>query len=117
MTLNEAKEILEENDYTVLDENDSLDEALEILAKTGYNIDLNEDFGIGVGGPAGLDQGIPHGGDCVGTAPRRMGCAHRPPHGLGGNPFFNGVPDAHHPQYWLNQIKVRKKKRRKKNKK
>ena len=29
------------------------------------------------------------------------------------NPFFAGVPNAHHPQYWLNQIPKKKKKKKK----
>lgn len=92
----------------------NLDEALELLAEYGYDVQLNEDFGIGVGGPAGLDQGIPHGGDCKGCCPQRMGLYQRSPFSV--NPLYRGVPDAHHPGYWLNQIpkKRRKKKKRKK---
>lgn len=92
----------------------NLDEALELLAENGYDTILNEDFGIGVGGPAGLDQGIPHGGDCKGCCPQRMGLFQRSPFSI--NPLYKGVPDAHHPGYWLNQIpkKRRKKKKRKK---
>lgn len=76
---------------------------------------LDEDFGIGVGAPCGLDQGIPHGGDCKGCCPQRMGLLYqRSPYSI--NPFYAGVADAHHPGYWLKQIpkkKRRKKKRRK----
>lgn len=100
MTLNEAIDILEENGFVVL-ENDQQE--------------LTEDFGIGVGAPCGLDQGIPHGGDCKGVAPVRMGLYQRSP--FSANPFYKGVPDAHHPNYWLNQInKVVKKKRKKRRK-
>ena len=50
----------------------TLDEALELLEENGYKV-LDEDFGIGVGGPLGADQGIPYGGDCKGCCPQRMG--------------------------------------------
>ena len=91
-----------------------LDEALEILEKCGY--DINEDFGIGVGGPCGLDQGIPHGGDGKGCCPQRMGLLYqRSPYSI--NPLFAGVPAAHHPGYWLNQIPKKKKKKKKKKRK
>ena len=90
-----------------------LDEALDILEKCGY--DINEDFGIGVGGPCGLDQGIPHGGDGKGCCPQRMGLLYqRSPYSV--NPLFAGVPAAHHPGYWLNQIPKKKKKKKKKKK-
>lgn len=90
-----------------------LDEALDILEKCGY--DINEDFGIGVGGPCGLDQGIPHGGDGKGCCPQRMGLLYqRSPYSV--NPLFAGVPAAHHPDYWLNQIPKKKKKKKKKRK-
>ena len=73
-----------------------IDEALDILEKCGY--DINEDFGIGVGGPCGLDQGIPHGGDGKGCCPQRMGLLYqRSPYSV--NPLFAGVPAAHHPGY------------------
>lgn len=71
---------------------------------------VNEDFGIGVGGAAGLDQGIPHGGDCKGCYAKRVGLYQRSPYTK--NPLYHGVTDAHHHRYWLNQIP--KKKRRKK---
>lgn len=35
-------------------------------------MNLNEDFGIGVGAPLGADQGIPLGGDCKAVVPVRM---------------------------------------------
>ena len=41
----------------------TLDEELDILEENGYEVQLNEDFTMGVGSPCGLDQGIPHGGD------------------------------------------------------
>lgn len=99
MTLNEALDILEVNGFLV--ESPNLD----------LNQELNEDFSIGVGAPCGCDQGIPHGGDCKGVAPVRMGLYQRSPYSF--NPYFNGVPDAHHPDYWLNQIPKKKKKRKK----
>lgn len=34
--------------------------------------DVNEDFGIGVGGMTGADQGIPMGGDCKAVVAKRM---------------------------------------------
>ena len=89
----------------------SLDEALEILEENGYEVQLNEDFTIGVGSPCGLDQGIPHGGDCKGCCPQRMGLLYqRSPYSV--NPLYKGVPDAHHPEYWLRQIKKKKKKKK-----
>lgn len=78
------------------------------------DLTLDEDFSMGVGGPCGLDQGIPHGGDCKGCCPQRMGMLYqRSPFST--NPFYRGVAAAHHPGYWLGQIpkKRRKKKRRK----
>lgn len=91
----------------------TLDEAIELLEDNGYI--LEEDFGIGVGAPCGLDQGIPHGGDCIGVMPVRMGgCARRmmppppPP------PRYSPLFAAHMPGYWLRQIKKKKKKRKKK---
>ena len=91
---------------------DELDivEAIELLEKEGYDI-IKEDFGMGVGGPMGLDQGIPHGGDCKGCCPQRMGLYQRSPFSV--NPLYHGVPNAHHPDYWLNQIPKKKKKRKK----
>lgn len=89
----------------------TLEEAIDILKKNGYKF-LDEDFGIGVGTPLGADQGIPHGGDCKGCCPQRMGLLYqRSPFKI--NPFYNGVPAAHHPNYWLNQIPKKKKKRKK----
>lgn len=91
----------------------TLDEALEILEENGYEVQLNEDFTIGVGSPCGLDQGIPHGGDCKGCCPQRMGLLYqRSPYSI--NPLYKGVPDAHHPEYWLRQINKKKKKKKKK---
>lgn len=91
----------------------TVEEAIKILEENGMQLD--EDFGIGVGAPCGLDQGIPHGGDGKGCCPQRMGLLfHRSPFSV--NPFFAGVPNAHHPQYWLNQIPKKKKKKKKKRK-
>ena len=88
----------------------NLEEALNILKKNGYKV-LDEDFGIGVGAPCGLDQGIPNGGDCKGCCPQRMGLLYqRSPYSI--NPLYKGVPDAHHPSYWLRQIPKKKKKRK-----
>lgn len=89
----------------------TLDEAIELLEDNGFII-INEDFSIGVGAPCGCDQGIPHGGDCKGVAPVRMGLYQRSPYSE--NPFYNGVPDAHHPDYWLKQIHKNKKKKKRK---
>ena len=92
----------------------TLEEAVEVLKKNGYKV-LDEDFGIGVGAPLGADQGIPHGGDCKGCCPQRMGLLYqRSPFSV--NPLYKGVPDAHHPGYWLNQIPKKKKKKKKKRK-
>ena len=92
----------------------TLEEAVEVLKKNGYKV-LDEDFGIGVGAPLGADQGIPHGGDCKGCCPQRMGLLYqRSPFSI--NPLYKGVPDAHHPGYWLNQIPKKKKKKKKKRK-
>lgn len=88
----------------------TLNEAIELLEENGYTV-IEEDFSIGVGTPCGLDQGIPHGGDCKGVAPVRMGLYQRSPYSI--NPFYNHVPDAHHPEYWLNQIHKKKHKKRK----
>lgn len=89
----------------------TLDEAIELLEENGYKV-LDEDFGIGVGGPLGADQGIPHGGDCKGCCPQRMGLLYqRSPFKT--NPLYNGVPAAHHPGYWLNQIPKKKRKKKK----
>ena len=65
--------------------------------------EVNEDFSMGVGAPCGLDQGIPHGGDCKGVAMVKWG-QHAP----------TGVKAAHYPQYWLNQLPKKKKKKKKK---
>lgn len=91
-----------------------LAEAIDLLEENGYTI-LDEDFGMGVGGPMGLDQGIPHGGDCKGCCPQRMGLYQRSPFSV--NPLYRGVPDAHHPNYWLNQIPKKKKKKKYKKRK
>lgn len=92
----------------------TLEEAVEILEKNGYKV-LDEDFGIGVGAPLGADQGIPEGGDCKGCCPQRTGLLYqRSPFSV--NPLYKGVPDAHHPDYWLKQIPKKKKKKRKKRK-
>lgn len=92
----------------------TLEEAVEILEKNGYKV-LDEDFGIGVGAPLGADQGIPEGGDCKGCCPQRTGLLYqRSPFSV--NPLYKGVPDAHHPGYWLKQIQKKKKKKRKKRK-
>ena len=45
------------------------DESLKIDAD---DLILDEDFGIGVGGLTGADQGIPHGGDCKAVVAFRM---------------------------------------------
>ena len=45
------------------------DESVEIDAD---DLILDEDFGIGVGGLTGADQGIPHGGDCKAVVAFRM---------------------------------------------
>ena len=45
------------------------DESAEIGAD---DLTLDEDFGIGVGGLTGADQGIPHGGDCKAVVAFRM---------------------------------------------
>ena len=45
------------------------DESVEIDAD---DLILYEDFGIGVGGLTGADQGIPHGGDCKAVVAFRM---------------------------------------------
>lgn len=45
-------------------------ESAEIL--TADDLILDEDFGIGVGGLTGADQGIPHGGDCKAVVAFRM---------------------------------------------
>lgn len=48
---------------------DELGESVEIDAD---DLILDEDFGIGVGGLTGADQGIPHGGDCKAVVAFRM---------------------------------------------
>ena len=65
--------------------------------------EVNEDFSMGVGAPCGLDQGIPHGGDCKGVAMVKWGQS-----------APTGVKAAHYPQYWLNQLSKKKKKKKKK---
>lgn len=65
--------------------------------------EVNEDFSMGVGAPCGLDQGIPHGGDCKGVAMVKWGQS-----------APTGVKAAHYPQYWLNQLPKKKKKKKKK---
>lgn len=89
----------------------TLDEAIELLEDNGYI--LEEDFGIGVGAPCGLDQGIPHGGDCIGVMPVRMsGCARRLP-----PPWptrFSPINAVHMPAYWLRQAKKKRKKKKRK---
>lgn len=65
--------------------------------------EVNEDFSMGVGAPCGLDQGIPHGGDCKGVAMVKWGQS-----------APTGVKAAHYPQYWLNQLQKKKKKKKKK---
>ena len=45
------------------------DESVKITAD---DLNLVEDFGIGVGGLTGADQGIPHGGDCKAVVAFRM---------------------------------------------
>lgn len=89
----------------------TLNEAIDILEDNGYI--LEEDFTMGVGAPCGLDQGIPHGGDCIGVAPPRIGgCARRTPPPPPGHPPFAPIIMAHRPYYWLNQVKKRKKKKK-----
>jgi hypothetical protein len=65
--------------------------------------EVNEDFSMGVGAPCGLDQGIPHSGDCKGVAMVKWGQS-----------APTGVKAAHYPQYWLNQLPKKKKKKKKK---
>lgn len=114
MTLNEAIELLEDNGYIIVEGPNVA--VLKGGIGCGMTFDfkdkMDEDFSIGVGAPCGLDQGIPHGGDCKGCAPVRMGLWQRSP--FSANPFYQGVPDAHHPDYWLNQITKKKKKKKKK---
>lgn len=82
--------------------------------KFHYNIQhgIFEDFSMGVGAPCGLDQGIPHGGDCKGCNPCRVAMvghpASKPP---------RSAALALTPGYWLNQIPKKKKKKVKKMKK
>lgn len=90
----------------------TLTEAIDFLNDNNYTVVLNEDFSIGVSTPCGCDQGIPHSGDGKGCAPVRMGLWQRSPFST--NPFYQGVPDAHHPDYWLNQIHKKKKQHKKK---
>lgn len=49
-----------------VDENDNVTHYIEYVKK------VNEDFGIGVGGMTGADQGIPMGGDCKAVVAKRM---------------------------------------------
>ena len=65
--------------------------------------EIDEDFTVGVGAPCGLDQGIPHSGDCKGVAMVKWGQS-----------APTGVKAAHYPQYWLNQLQKKKKKKKKK---
>lgn len=106
--LNEAYDIILDNNVSKLckDFNEALLK-LKSLIKTGT---MYEEFSIGVGAPVGLDQGIPHGGDCKGCYAQHMGLYQRSPFSI--NPFYNGVPDAHHPDYWLKQTKKRRKKKK-----
>ena len=73
------------------------------MVKAIQDDEVNEDFSMGVGAPCGLDQGIPHGGDCKGVA--MVKCGQSAP---------TGVKAAHYPQYWLNQLQKKKKKKKKK---
>jgi len=73
---------------------------------------VTEDFSMGVGAPCGLDQGIPHGGDCKGCNPCRVAMV--------GHPVKHPPKSAAlalTPGYWLNQIPKKKKKKVKKLKK
>lgn len=73
---------------------------------------VTEDFSMGVGAPCGLDQGIPHGGDCKGCNPCRVAMV--------GHPVKHPPKSASlalTPGYWLNQIPKKKKKKVKKLKK
>ena len=65
--------------------------------------EIDEDFTVGVGAPCGLDQGIPHSGDCKGVAMVKWGQS-----------APTGVKAAHYPHYWLNQLPKKKKKKKKK---
>lgn len=49
-----------------VDENDNVTHYIE------YVKNVNEDFGIGVGGMTGADQGIPMGGDCKAVVAKRI---------------------------------------------
>lgn len=73
------------------------------MVKAIQDDEVNEDFSMGVGAPCGLDQGIPHGGDCKGVAMVKWGQS-----------APTGVKAAHYPQYWLNQLQKKKKKKKKK---
>lgn len=69
---------------------------------------VNEDFGMGVGSPCGLDQGIPHGGDCKGCNPCMVASV--------GHPVKHPPKSAAMaltPGYWLSQIPRKKKKKKK----
>lgn len=54
----------------------TLEQAFAILAEHAYTAEkrviVHEDFGIGVGGPLGADQGVPCGGDCKAVVAKRM---------------------------------------------
>ena len=63
----EPEELAENIFYRVLE--GEFDESVEIGAD---DLILDEDFGIGVGGLTGADQGIPHGGDCKAVVAFRM---------------------------------------------
>ena len=71
--------------------------------KAIQDVEVNEDFTVGIGAPCGLDQGIPHGGDCKGVAMVKWGQS-----------APTSVKAAHYPQYWLNQLPKKKKKKKKK---
>lgn len=63
----EPKEFAEDIFDRVLE--GEFDESVKITAD---DLNLVEDFGIGVGGLTGADQGIPHGGDCKAVVAFRM---------------------------------------------
>lgn len=116
MTLNEALNLLETEGFLVESPKnlENIKKSPNMWDEFKTNFDLNqklkEDFSMGVSGPMGLDQGIPHGGDGKGCVAKHMGLYQRSPFGV--NPFYNGVPDAHHPNYWLKQIPKKRKKRK-----
>lgn len=56
--------------YVVIGTDASMDELLEIINFVGeLGEPVNEDFSMGVEGPTGLNQGIPHGGPGKGVIP------------------------------------------------